>query len=291
MVRKMKAEQLFASLDEEFELDKLTDDEWGNLDLGDNITENFKTTRMGLALDNTDEIHNVYTAVFPSERVLDRIISSDERNVLLFTHHPMIWDPRPGEHPFRNIPHRYLDQLKKRAISYYSIHVPLDRNGPYSTTVSLAKAIEIDIEDEFFDYFGVKAGIIGKTECKTVSNLVAQFEDSVGHPVRTWAYGSPEISNQRVALVAGGGNYPEIAEEISGTDVRNFITGVTMKVANYEPSLRFHELCEEHKINVISATHYSTEKFACIAVLKFFDRLGLSAEFIEDEPNIVDYSG
>ncbi|MFW9838307.1 MAG: hypothetical protein ACFFE7_12360, partial [Candidatus Thorarchaeota archaeon] len=79
----MKAEQLFASLDEEFELDKLTDDEWGNLDLGDNITENFKTTRMGLALDNTDEIHNVYTAVFPSERVLDRIISSDERNVLL----------------------------------------------------------------------------------------------------------------------------------------------------------------------------------------------------------------
>ena len=285
----MKAEKLYKRLDSEFELDKLSEDEWGFLDLGDYITENFKKTRMGLVLDNSKEIQKVCTAVFPSEHVLDQILSSGEREVLLFTHHPMIWDPSTGGFPFRNIPTKYLEELREREISHYSIHVPLDRNGPYSTTASLARALEIETESEFFEYHGVLVGIIGKTNCKSIFELSGQVKDLVGHVLKVWNYGSPQISNRKVALVAGGGNYPEIAEELAETDVRTYITGVTMKVPDYEPSLRFHEICQENHINVIAATHYSTEKFACIAVQKFFDARGIPSEFLHDNPSFHDY--
>jgi putative NIF3 family GTP cyclohydrolase 1 type 2 len=285
----LKAENLYESLDKLFELEKMQEDEWSSLDLGDYITENFKQTRMGLVLDNAEEIEQVYTAVFPSERVLDSILSSGQRNVLLFTHHPMIWDLSTGGYPFRNIPPEYLKQLKERAISHYAIHVPLDRNGPYSTTASLARALEIESEREFFEYHGVMVGIIGKTKCETVVELAEKVKETVSHSVKAWSYGNPKISNQKVALVAGGGNYPEIVEELSATEIRTYITGVTTKVPSYEPSFIFHEICKEHGINVIAATHYSTEKFACIAVLKFFESLGLPSEFVEDEPSFDDY--
>ena len=285
----MKAERLYESLDNEFELDKLSEDEWSFFDLGNYVTESFKKTRMGLVLDHTKEIQKVYTAVFPSERVLDNIIATGERNILLFTHHPMVWDPTIVGYPFTNIPSKYLKLLKEREISFYAIHVPLDRNGPYSTTASLARALEVETEREFFEYFGAMVGIIGKTECKTLFELSGKIKDLVGHEVKIWSYGDPKISNQKVALIAGGGNDPDIAKEIVEAGVNTYITGVTKKNPDWEPSLKFHEMCEEHRINVIAATHYSTEKFACIAVQKFFETLGVSNEFVEDEPLFDDY--
>ena len=35
-------------------------------------------------------------------------------------------------------------------------------------------------------------------------------------------------------------------------------------------------------------THYSTEKFACIALCDYFEELGLNCEFIEDNPVLED---
>ncbi|MHA1949836.1 MAG: Nif3-like dinuclear metal center hexameric protein [Candidatus Thorarchaeota archaeon] len=285
----MKAEKLYKSLDKEFELDKLQEDEWSFLDLGEYMTKNFKNRRMGLVLDNTDDIKKVYTAVFPSERVLDHILAFEEKNVLLFTHHPMMWHPSEGGFPFRNIPTDYLEQLKEREISYYSIHVPLDRNGPYGTTASLARALEIETEKEFFEYFGVHVGIIGKTKWASLFDLVKQVKETVGHLLKVWVNGSSEIPDQRVALVAGGGNDPDLAQELAEEGIKTYITGVTYKNPDWEPGLKFHEICKDNKINVIAATHYSTEKFACIAVQEFFERLGIPSKFVEDEPNFDDY--
>jgi putative NIF3 family GTP cyclohydrolase 1 type 2 len=285
----MKAKKLYESLNKEFELDKLNEDEWSFFDLGNYVTKSFKKTRMGLVLDNSKEIQKVYTAVFPSEHVFDSILSSGESDILLFTHHPMIWDTSKGGFPFRNIPTKYLEQLREKRISHYSIHVPLDRNGPYSTSISLARALEIEMENEFFEYHGVLVGIIGRTQCKSLVEMSGQVKKLVGHLLKVWNYGAAQITNQKVALVAGGGNYPEIAQELAERDVRTYITGVTMKSPDFKPSLRFHEICQEYKINVIAATHYSTEKFACIAVQKYFDTLGVPSEFVEDSPSFYDY--
>ncbi|MHA2301446.1 MAG: Nif3-like dinuclear metal center hexameric protein, partial [Candidatus Thorarchaeota archaeon] len=122
----MKAEKLYKSLKDEFEYDKYEREEWGFSDDDDYVTESFKKTGKGVVLDNTEEIQKVYTAVFPSEHVLDQLLSSGERNILLFTHHPVIWDTTIGGFPFRKIPSDYLENLRDCAISLCSIHAPLD---------------------------------------------------------------------------------------------------------------------------------------------------------------------
>jgi hypothetical protein len=38
----------------------------------------------------------------------------------------------------------------------------------------------------------------------------------------------------------------------------------------------------------LGGTHYSTEKFACMAMTKYFEKLGLPSEFIEDAPGLAD---
>ena len=41
-------------------------------------------------------------------------------------------------------------------------------------------------------------------------------------------------------------------------------------------------------INVLGGTHYSTEKFACISMVDYFKKIGLSSNFIEDKPVMKD---
>jgi putative NIF3 family GTP cyclohydrolase 1 type 2 len=285
----VKAEEVYRKLDKEFEIDKIDEEEWGLFDLGSYVTESFMKTRKGLVLDFTSEIERVYTAVFPSKSVIDQILETNVTDALLFTHHPMIWDTSVEGPPFRNMPAEYVKELKERRISYYAIHLPLDRNGPYSTGMSLTKGLGIEPVGEFAEFNDILVGVIGVTECKTIPELAAKVRDVVGHEVKLWNYGTSNIPNQKVALVGGGGNYPQIVEELGESDIRTYITGVTMKVPSYEPSVVFHDICKKYEINVIAATHYSTEKFACIALQKFCDDMGMPSEFLDDEPSFNDY--
>jgi putative NIF3 family GTP cyclohydrolase 1 type 2 len=284
----MDARSLYQKLDTDFELEKCSEYTWDLSDLGAPVTESFKKTSMGLVLDNAESIDKVYTAVFPSEAVIGRLLDSNERDVLLFTHHPMIWDTSINGIPFRNIPHEFLSELQEHRISYYSIHVPLDRNGPYSTTVSLAKALGVEPERYFFEYFGAEVGVIGKTDRSSLSEFVEGVRTAVGHKVKVWRYGSEEIKDSQVAIVAGGGSEPDIARDIAEAGLNVYVTGVTRLVESYEPSIIFHDICKENAINVVGATHYSTEKFACIALVDYFTKLGLASEFIEDKPSLDD---
>ena len=283
----MNARELYKKLDTDFEIEKLKDD-WDGIDLGDFIFPEFMGKWMGLVLDNSQEIEEVYTAVFPSDKVINEILDSGDKNILLFTHHPMIWDASLSGSPFKNISPELLVKLKDKNISLYNLHVPLDKNGEYSTTVSLVRALGISQDEEFCEYFGVNCGIIGKTNFKTIDELAGKVEEAVGHQIKIFNYGTSEIKNHKISLVAGGGNDPETIKELVKLGINTYVTGVTKINEGYAPSVEFHKVAKENEINVVSATHYSTEKFACIAMVNYFEKLGLSAKFIVDEPSLVD---
>ena len=285
---RMDAQALRKQLDADFELDKREEGDWSAFDLGDYVVENTGKKPKGLILDNAKSITKVYTAVFPSERVLSRILDLNERNILLFTHHPMIWDPSPDRKPFTNIPHEFLSQLKERRVSYYAIHIPLDAVGPYSTGVSFAKALGVQPERYFFDYGGVDVGVVGTIDLTQLSEFADRVRKAVGHEVKVWNYGSGAIANSQVAVVGGGGCEPEIAADIADMGVNTYVTGITRIMETYPPSAQFHDVCKDNKINAIGTTHYSSEKFACIAMVDYFKNLGVPAEFIEDEPLLLD---
>ena len=279
----MNSKKLFTKLDSDFELEKCYDD-WSDMDFNEFISDNFKKRYMGLLLDNSNKIKQVYTAVFPSDSILNKILELNSRNTLLFTHHPMVWD-LTKERAFQDINASLLPKLKAKEISIYTLHVPLDKNGEYSTTVNWAKKLEIDIEGDFYNYRGVKVGIYGRTDAITPEELNLKLTNTVGHNTKLWKYGPDLIEKQRVALIAGGGNEIDIIQEVMELGINTYATGV---VALNDYSKNTHKFEKENRINLIGGTHYSTEKFACIALCEYFENLGLSCEFIEDQPCMAD---
>ncbi len=281
----MKAVKLYQKLESDFITSELSDDWAPSIDtIADFVTSNFKRRSMGLVCDFAGEINHVFTAVFPTPEVLANILKSGANEALLFVHHPAIWDIRRAPKVFQQMDRRLLQKLKDRRISIYCLHVPLDNYGEYSTGVTLARTLGIRIDKPFAPYFGAQCGILGQTDMATVQDLKTKFRTAVGHEISLYAYGNDEILKGRVAVVAGGG-LGETIEAVAKNKVNILVTGITAKNNH---SRRAHEFAEENKINVLGGTHYSTEKFACMAMTNYFEKISLPSEFIKGQPIMED---
>ena len=282
----MKAIQLYQYLQKDFITPKMSDKWAQQMDpVADFLSDNFKKRSMGLVCDFSTKIDKVYTAVFPSKKVMQVILDDGTQDAMFFVHHPLIWDIRKAPEVFQQMDRELLQQFKDRRISIYNLHVPLDNYGEYSTSVSLAKALSIKPGKPFALYFGSLCGVFGKTTLATVQNLRKRFQDVVGHEVSLYNYGDNEIKNKTVAIIAGGGNEADTLKDIAKAGVNTFITGITAKNNH---SQKAHKFAEKHRINILGGTHYSTEKFACISIIDYFKKIGLSAEFIKDNPVMED---
>lgn len=277
----MEAMELYDQLERDFILPGLRDN-WADDMAGikDHVSANFMERSMGLTCDFTKKIGSVYSAVFPSGKVMNQILDDGVTDAMLFVHHPMIWDIR-GKSVFSLMDTVLLKEFRDRRISIYNLHVPLDNFSEYGTSKTLADALAIDIEKPFALYYGGLCGVIGRTGCKTIGELSDVFSQAVGHRTALYQYGDQEIRGGRVAVAAGGGNDPDVVNEMIENEISVLVTGISAKT---EWSAKVHDLEKKNRINVLGGTHYSTEKFACIRMCDYFRNLGLPSVFIEDEP-------
>jgi putative NIF3 family GTP cyclohydrolase 1 type 2 len=215
--------------------------------------------------------------------VIKKILAKKETDILLFVHHPMVWDITKKQ-IFASISEKDLKIFKERRISVYCLHVPLDNFGRYSTTNTLAKELGVKVETQFAPYFGARCGVIGTVDTEKVSEIKTRFEKAVGHKVKLYKYGAEKIKDKRIALVAGGGDNLDILETIP-KGINIYVTGITAK---RDYSKKSHEYLKEKKINLLGGTHYSTEKFACISMVEYFKKQGLPSEFIDGKPVMED---
>jgi putative NIF3 family GTP cyclohydrolase 1 type 2 len=282
----MEAKILYERLENDFINSKMSDDWAQYMDkISEYLSEIFKKRSMGLVCDFTKEVNKVYTAVFPSKKVMEKILNDNIKDAMLFVHHPSIWDIRKTPEVFYQMDKELLEHFKERRISIYNLHVPLDNFSEYSTSVTLAKALEINLEKSFAPYFGSMCGVFGKTNIKTINELKEKFQEIVGHKVSLYNYGEEIIKDNKVAIIAGGGNEIDSLKEILDFRVNTFITGITAKS---EHSKKAHEFAKDNKINILGGTHYSTEKFACISMVDYFKKLELESEFIPEKPILED---
>lgn len=282
----MEAKKLYNHLENDFIKPDMSDD-WARYmeEIQDYLSENFKKRSMGLVCDNSKLINKVYTAVFPTNEVMEKILAEGAEDALLFVHHPSIWDITKAPKVFSQMDKKLLKKFQEKRISIYNLHVPLDNFGKYSTSNTLAEALGISELQGFAPYFGAMCGSFGKTKNKTVNELSKEFEKAVGHKTSLYQYGNKTIKNQRVALIAGGGNDIEYLQQIADKGINTFVTGITAKNSH---SQKAHDFAKENKINVLGGTHYSTEMFACIAMCDYFKKLGIESEFIPGKPGLED---
>jgi len=282
----MKASQLYKKLEKDFINSDLSDD-WAKYmeSVRDFLSDNFKKRSMGLVCDFAREINKVYTAVFPSSKIMKEILAEKETDIMLFVHHPSIWDIRKAPEVFQQMDRKLLEKFKERRISIYNLHVPLDNFGEYSTGVSLAKALGFKVEKPFAKYYGGIDGVICSTNLENVQDVKKKFETVLGHKTSLYKYGANKIKDGKVAIITGGGNSVEHLKEVVSEEVNTFITGITVK---NEHSQKAHNYAQKHRINILGGTHYSTEKFACIVMCDYFKKIGLLSEFIKDKPVLED---
>ncbi|MFL0246172.1 Nif3-like dinuclear metal center hexameric protein [Candidatus Clostridium stratigraminis] len=276
----MKAMELYNQLERDFIFKELQDD-WARYmgEVEEYLCLNFKERSMGLVCDFTKEINKVYSAVFPTEEIMQKIIDDGTTNAMLFVHHPSIWDSRRAPNSFYQMKKTLLEKFKENRISIYNLHVPLDNFSQYSTSVTLADAIGIEIEKPFAKYRGALCGVIGKTECKNIEELQDKFSKVLGHSTSLYLYGNTNIKDGKIAIVAGGGNNEDTVSEMIENKVSILITGIATN-----NNSEVHRLEQKNSINVLGGTHYSTEKFACQKICSYFEKLGLASTFIEGEP-------
>jgi len=280
----MKAQKVYEHLDKDFIKPQHSDDWTSHMtDIDNYLSQNFKEKQMWLICDFTDEINKVFTAVFPSEKIMQQIINSWTQNAMLFLHHPMIWDIRKTP-VFENMNKNLLEEFKKNNISVYALHVPLDDFWEYSTSVNLAKALNIKIKEKFLPYFWAFAWVVWEIENQSLDEMKDIFSKAVWHEVKLYDYSNGKINNNKVAIIAWWW-LTEWIQEVKDKWVSLFITGISAKNDHSEKT---HKFAEENAISILWGTHYSTEKFACIDMKKYFEKLWIQSEFISDDPVLED---
>jgi putative NIF3 family GTP cyclohydrolase 1 type 2 len=285
----MKATDLYNQLEKDFVKPEIIEtwynEDWKNQEY---ICDNFKHRSLGLLCDFTEKVSKVYTAVFPSDKVLMKILDDDTTNAMLFLHHPLVWEIGRPQNPniaFHDINTEMLEKLKERRISLYNFHLPLDNFSEYSTSKTLAEALGIKIEKPFGEYGGATCGIIGITDCKTIHELNDRYSQAVGHETKLYQYGDDVIKDGKVGICAGGGNDFSIVPQFINLGLNVHIVGISV---NNSYSVESHNLEKTHGVNLMGGTHYSSEKFACIAMCGYFKKLGIDSEFISDVPCLAD---
>jgi len=287
----MRAVDLYNQLERDFVNSEITEDWFEDKSCYDAsveayICDNFMRRSMGLLCDFADEVNRVYTAVFPSDKILTKILEDDVSDAMLFLHHPLIWDlSKDPNIAFYQMNVELLERLKERRVSLFNFHLPLDNFGEYSTSKTLADALGVEIERAFNLHCGALCAVIGKTDCKDVHELNDKIAQIVGHKTKLYQYGDSAIFNNRIGICAGGGNDLGVVNELIENGVNVLVSGVAV---NNAYSAAVHQLEKENNVNLLGATHYSSEKYACMAMCRYFEKLGLRAEFIEDIPCLED---
>jgi len=284
----MKAIDLCTKLENDFVMPDMIEDWYDEsmAEIEEYICDNFKQRSMGLLCNFSQEINKVYTAVFPSDNVLIKILADNTCDAMLFLHHPMDWDlsKEPGK-AFHVMNAGLLSKLRERRISLFNFHYPLDNFGDYANSKTLAEALSITVERPFAEFSGALCGVIGMTDCKDVHELNNKYSQAVGHETKLYQYGEDRIIDNRVAIVAGGGNDADVVVEVIENGINVLISGLSTK---NEYSFAAHEMEKENGINLLGGTHYSSEKFGCIAMCDYFKKLGLASEFIDGRPCLKD---
>ena len=277
----MLAKEIYENLENYFVKPEISDDFYQYMpELEQFFCDNFKERSIGLVCDFTETVNRVYTAVFPTEKIIRKILENNE-NALLFTHHACNWDLKKSPIGFYNMDASQLEKLKAKQISIYCLHLPLDNFSEYSTSKTLADALDIEVIRPFVNFCGAVCGVIGKSKLKTSSELQNKYSEAVGHQTKLYQYGDNELLDCVVAVVAGGGNQTFVLQDLIENSINSLVTGITLK---NDVSAEAHEFAKKNRINIFGGTHYSSEKFACMAMCGYFEKLGLPAEFLDDEP-------
>ena len=202
----------------------------------------------GLQLENGGSVTRIAAAVDASLPVVETAVAAGAD--LLLVHHGMFWQ---GAQPLTRAFYKKIKAAMDAGLAIYSSHLPLDVHPELGNNALLLKALGFPAEGTFFDWKGIRLGLLAEVEIARAI-LVEKLAAAVGGPVHVCP-GGPEIV-RRIGLVTGGAGAEVAMCAAAGVDT--FITG--------EGPHWSYPLAEELGINLLYAGHYATETFGVKAL-------------------------
>ncbi len=245
------------------------------------INKDFLERKSGLMIKGNDDIKKVYSVVFVTKEVLNKICI--ENSCLIFTHHN--FDYYEDERGLQPLGEKQIRKIIESENSVYVVHAGLDTHLQYGTSISLAKLCGIKAGKLFFDYFGAPVALIGTIDPVNFEDFSELVRKKLQRPNLTLVKHNEKVN--KIGVAAGGGDIPELLQQVFDEGCDTLLTGTIENRWNIpmvqEANRKFHELNSKLKINLIGGTHYGTERPAMIFVKKLFDKIGIDSKFCEDE--------
>lgn len=216
----------------------------------------------GLMLKGAEVVKNVFLAVFPTDHVLKRFIEESEEGDLLFMHHPLLMecgDPRgKWGRGFIPIKEKWLEQLKKKKLSIYTCHIPMDLNRKIGTNAAIAESLKARAVDFFFEGYGWVCEIAETNTEELVEQLLKIFE------IPYVDFEGKQITKiQRIAIVAGCGDVVHAMREAEGKGAQAYITGeIHCHIDNAYGREKFAQIMKytkETSMSLIGVSHSASE--------------------------------
>ena len=237
----------------------------------------------GLMVRGGDAVEGAATCVFPS----DEIVHALEPRTLLFSEHPLDFADEPG---FLPLSPASFERMRERSVSFYNVHAPLDMHPEVSPSRLCAEAVRlVELEEYFPIAEGIPGGaaIVGGSDA-SLPGLAASLRAYLGDEIPVELVTRPRQDAGRVAVAAGGGAQRKLLEASLERGCDTYVTGnaVTKCRLDFvqEEVRAFRQLADEAGVAVVDATHYGMEKPPQLAMVEWFRRRGLPAEFRPDGP-------
>jgi putative NIF3 family GTP cyclohydrolase 1 type 2 len=238
----------------------------------------------GLMVRGADEVVSAATCVFPS----DAIIASLPPRTLLFSEHPIAFDDDvAGFSPLRR---ESFERLRDRGSSFYHVHAPLDQHPDVSPSRLVAEALGLEGLEEYFPIAeGLPGGaaVIGNSDLP-LDALAERLRSVLGSEIPVRVLSWPRRESGRVAVVAGGGAGRPILEASLERGCETYVTGnaaTRCRLEFVQEEVRdFAALADKADVAVVDGTHYGLEKPPQLAMVRWFERRGLTAEFRPGRP-------
>jgi putative NIF3 family GTP cyclohydrolase 1 type 2 len=238
----------------------------------------------GLFVRSGDEVERVVTCVFPA----DRIIASLPPGTLLFSEHPIAFED--DVEGFAPLSRASFERLKTEGISFYHVHAPLDQHPEVSPSRLVAEGLGLTGLVEYYpiaDGLPGGAAIAGESG-RTVAELAGLLGEVLGPEIPVEVLSRFRERAGRVAVVAGGGADADILLASLERGCETFVTGnaaTRCRLDFVQAGVRtFRALADEEGVSVLDGTHYGLEKPPQLAMVPWFERRGLQAEFRPGKP-------
>ena len=245
-------------------------------------TPQFLIEYSGLMLSNSPEVFKIYTVVFLSREILDKVLELGNRNVLVITHHPL--EMETSDRGFLPLPEPHFEAMRSNAASVYSLHDPLDVHKGISTSRALSSALGVVNQQPFVDRSPGCVGIYGDVEPLSLGEFLRRVTSVTGVSDLHCIPGQQVV--KKVGIVAGEVDALAMLEaEQLGCDT--YLTGTYYNRVNNsigaDRRRSFEEVKHQVNMNIIECSHYASESIVMRRDLPGYleNSIGIATEFIE----------